>query len=90
MPDHAVGTREQWLFARKELLTAEKEHTHRGDELARGRQELPWVPINGHGVTLLSESIAPLDVLQADAARMDWTFPWVSSLGSDYEQAARR
>ena len=26
-----------------ELLTAEKEHTRSGDELARGRRELPWV-----------------------------------------------
>jgi predicted dithiol-disulfide oxidoreductase (DUF899 family) len=42
---HATGTREQWLAARLELLEAEKEHTRRGDELARRRQELPWVPI---------------------------------------------
>ena len=34
-------TREQWLAARLELLEAEKEHTRRGDELARRRQELP-------------------------------------------------
>jgi predicted dithiol-disulfide oxidoreductase (DUF899 family) len=42
---HTTGTREQWLAARLELLEAEKEHTRRGDELARRRQELPWVPI---------------------------------------------
>jgi predicted dithiol-disulfide oxidoreductase (DUF899 family) len=40
-----VGTREEWLAARLELLDAEKEHTRRGDELARRRQELPWVRI---------------------------------------------
>jgi predicted dithiol-disulfide oxidoreductase (DUF899 family) len=45
MPEHAVGTKEQWLSARKELLDAEKEHMRRGDELARRRQELPWLPI---------------------------------------------
>src|SRR4029453_4722299 len=45
MPQHAGGTREQWLSARKELLDAEKEHVRRGDELARRRRELPWVPI---------------------------------------------
>src|SRR6266516_1333108 len=45
MPEHAVGTREQWLSARKELLDAEKDHVRRGDELARRRQDLPWVPI---------------------------------------------
>lgn len=117
-----------------------------GDELARHRQELPWVPVekeytfetddgrraladlfggrsqllvyhfmfgfgfrvdeqnpgctgcsfvadhfdgviphlNGHDVTLVSESIARLEGLQAYAARMGWEFPWVSSLGSDF------
>ena len=45
MTDHRTGTREEWLAARLELLDAEKELTRRGDELARLRQELPWVPI---------------------------------------------
>src|SRR5919201_571633 len=45
MPDHATGTREEWLAARIELLEAEKELTHRGDEVARQRQALPWVAI---------------------------------------------
>ena len=45
MTDHPTGTREEWLAARLELLDAEKEHTRRGDELARRRQELPWVRI---------------------------------------------
>src|SRR5215475_13997614 len=40
--------------------------------------------LNGHDVTLVSESIAPLERLQEYAARMDWAFPWVSSLGSDF------
>jgi predicted dithiol-disulfide oxidoreductase (DUF899 family) len=41
-----TATREEWLAARRELLAAEKEHTRRGDELARQRQELPWVRID--------------------------------------------
>jgi predicted dithiol-disulfide oxidoreductase (DUF899 family) len=40
-----TGTRDEWLAARRELLQAEKEHTRLGDELARRRQELPWVRI---------------------------------------------
>jgi predicted dithiol-disulfide oxidoreductase (DUF899 family) len=40
-----TATREQWLAARLELLEAEKEHTRRGDELARRRRELPWVQV---------------------------------------------
>lgn len=41
-----TGTREEWLVARLQLLKAEKELTRRSDELARQRQELPWVPID--------------------------------------------
>jgi predicted dithiol-disulfide oxidoreductase (DUF899 family) len=147
MPAHQIGTPEEWLAARKELLVAEKEHMRAGDELARRRRELPWVPIekeyvfetedgrktlaelfagrsqllvyhfmfgygdqvdeqnpgcrgcslvadhfdgslphlNGHDVTLVAESIAPLDALQVYAARMGWKFPWVSSLGSEFK-----
>jgi predicted dithiol-disulfide oxidoreductase (DUF899 family) len=32
----------------------------------------------------VSASIAPLERLQAYKERMGWTFPWVSSLGSDF------
>ena len=42
---HKTGTREEWLAARLELLEAEKALTRRSDELARRRQELPWVRI---------------------------------------------
>jgi predicted dithiol-disulfide oxidoreductase (DUF899 family) len=40
-----TGTRKEWLAQRLELLKAEKEHTRRGDELARRRQKLPWVEV---------------------------------------------
>jgi len=43
---HLTGTRDEWLAARLELLTAEKELTRRSDELARQRQALPWVRID--------------------------------------------
>ncbi len=43
---HPTGTREEWLTARLKLLKAEKELTHRGDEVARQRQALPWVRID--------------------------------------------
>jgi predicted dithiol-disulfide oxidoreductase (DUF899 family) len=41
-----TGTREEWLAARLALLEEEKEHTRRSDELARRRQELPWVRVD--------------------------------------------
>jgi predicted dithiol-disulfide oxidoreductase (DUF899 family) len=45
MPDHKVGTQEEFDAAREELLAEEKEHTRRSDELAKKRRELPWVKI---------------------------------------------
>ena len=41
-----VVSRAEWLSARKALLVKEKELTRRSDELARQRQELPWVRID--------------------------------------------
>ena len=138
---HKTGTRKQWLAARLKLLEAEKKLTRRSDDLARRRQELPWVRIdkeyrfetdngdasladlfggrsellvyhfmfgpdytagcpacssiadgfNGfadhlanHDVTLTAVSRAPFKKLQAYKRRMGWTFPWASSLGSDF------
>ena len=46
MTKHRTGTRKEWLAARLDLLKDEKELTRRGDELARRRQELPWVKID--------------------------------------------
>jgi predicted dithiol-disulfide oxidoreductase (DUF899 family) len=45
MPQHRVGTQEEWQAARDELLAEEKELTRRNDELARKRRELPWVQV---------------------------------------------
>src|SRR5271170_8144295 len=141
MTKHLTGTREEWLRARLDLLKAEKELTVRSDEVARGRQELPWVRIDkeyrfeteegsasladlfrgrsqllvyhfmfgpdyaagcpscssiadgfdgfvahlaNHDVTLSAVSRAPLAKLQAYKRRMGWTFPWASSLSSDF------
>src|SRR5450755_2609687 len=46
MTTHTTGTRDEWLTARLELLKAEKELTRRSDDVARQRQELPWVRID--------------------------------------------
>ena len=45
MTTHKVGTREEWLAARSQLLAKEKELTRRNDQLAAERRDLPWVPI---------------------------------------------
>ncbi len=40
-----VASRAQWRAAREALLEKEKDLTHRRDELARLRRELPWVKV---------------------------------------------
>jgi predicted dithiol-disulfide oxidoreductase (DUF899 family) len=46
MSEHRIGTREEWLAARDQLLVREKEHTRLGDEIASERRDLPWVPVD--------------------------------------------
>jgi predicted dithiol-disulfide oxidoreductase (DUF899 family) len=46
MTDHRTATRDEWLQARLDLLKAEKELTRLNDDLARRRQELPWVRVD--------------------------------------------
>jgi predicted dithiol-disulfide oxidoreductase (DUF899 family) len=45
MTEHRIGTQEEWQTERDALLRDEKELTRRGDELAKRRRELPWVPV---------------------------------------------
>jgi predicted dithiol-disulfide oxidoreductase (DUF899 family) len=45
MTTHKVGTREEWVAARNELLERENQHAQQSEELARQRLELPWVPV---------------------------------------------
>ncbi|HYO84117.1 MAG TPA: DUF899 domain-containing protein [Bryobacteraceae bacterium] len=46
MTKHKIGTREEWLAARIQLLHEEKELTRRSDHLAQQRQQLPWVRLD--------------------------------------------
>ena len=71
MTDHKVGTPEEWLAARTELLEREKELTRRSAER--------------HDVTMFCSSRAPLEKLQAYKRRMGWQFPWVSSLRNHFD-----
>jgi predicted dithiol-disulfide oxidoreductase (DUF899 family) len=46
MTTHMTATREAWLDARRDLLAAEKDLTRRSDNVARLRQQLPWVRVD--------------------------------------------
>jgi predicted dithiol-disulfide oxidoreductase (DUF899 family) len=69
MTRHTTGTREEWLDARLDLLKAEKEHTRKGDELAKRRRELPWVRIDKDYSFDTAEGKASLSELFAAARR---------------------
>src|SRR6516165_5531712 len=45
MPEHRIGTREEWQAARNELAALEAEQAQRDEEITRKRRELPWVPV---------------------------------------------
>ena len=42
---HPTASAQEWQTARDALLAEEKAHTRQGDELARKRRELPWLPV---------------------------------------------
>ena len=41
-----IVSQDEWLAARQELLTKEKEFTHLRDQLSQQRRELPWVKVD--------------------------------------------
>src|SRR5438067_13162380 len=45
MPDHRIGTRDQWQAARDELAKLEAEHAKLGQKVTEQRRQLPWVPV---------------------------------------------
>jgi predicted dithiol-disulfide oxidoreductase (DUF899 family) len=45
MNHNPIVSRDEWLTARKLLLTKEKEHTRARDELNQQRRKLPWVRV---------------------------------------------
>jgi predicted dithiol-disulfide oxidoreductase (DUF899 family) len=82
MTDHKTGTPEQWLAARLELLNAEKELTRRADELAKRRQQLPWVRIDKEYVFDTDKGTASLaDLFEGRSQLLIYHFMF----GPDYE-----
>jgi predicted dithiol-disulfide oxidoreductase (DUF899 family) len=82
MTIHKTGTREEWLAARLDLLVAEKELTRRSDELARQRQDLPWVRIDNDYVFDTDEGTASLaDLFRGRSQLLIYHFMF----GPDYE-----
>src|SRR5213080_1487065 len=45
MPNHKIGTREEWQAARDELAKLEAEHAKLGQKVTEQRRGLPWVRV---------------------------------------------
>jgi predicted dithiol-disulfide oxidoreductase (DUF899 family) len=45
MPEHTIGTTEEWQAARDELAKAEDEYAKLGQKITEQRRRLPWVPV---------------------------------------------
>jgi predicted dithiol-disulfide oxidoreductase (DUF899 family) len=45
MPEHKIGTREEWQVARDELAKVEAEQAARDEEIKKKRHDLPWVAV---------------------------------------------
>ena len=46
MPEHKIGTREEWQVARDELAKLEAGQVAHNEEIKRKRRELPWVRVD--------------------------------------------
>jgi predicted dithiol-disulfide oxidoreductase (DUF899 family) len=46
MPEHTIGTREEWQTARSELAKLEAEHAELGSKITEQRRQLPWVAVD--------------------------------------------
>ena len=45
MPEHTIGTHEDWQSARNELAKLEAEHAQLNETITTQRRALPWVPV---------------------------------------------
>jgi predicted dithiol-disulfide oxidoreductase (DUF899 family) len=45
MPEHTIGTRDEWQKARDELAKLEAEHAELTQKVTEQRKQLPWVPV---------------------------------------------
>jgi len=45
MPEHKIGTREEWKVARAELAKLEAEQAKQNEEVTKARRDLPWVKV---------------------------------------------
>ncbi|GEP45309.1 DUF899 domain-containing protein [Brevifollis gellanilyticus] len=83
MKPHSVVSQEEWQNAAKALLAKEKEHSRKGDEIARQRRELPWVKITQNYVFESTEGKVSLADLFDGRSQL---FVYHFMFGPDWEE----
>jgi predicted dithiol-disulfide oxidoreductase (DUF899 family) len=78
----SVGSRDEWLAARKHLLTREKELTRQRDQLNAERRHLSH--LHAADTTLAVVARGPWPTLDRFRTRMGWSVPVYSSFDSDF------
>lgn len=73
---------ENWAAARRELLVAEKAHARAGDELARARRSLPWVPVDNYTFHSAEGAVTLADLFGPHPQLVIYHFMY----GSDWEE----
>lgn len=77
---HKIVSREEWVGVRVRLLKEEKELTRRSDELARRRQELPWVRVGTYRFATDEGSASLADLFRGRSQLLVYHFMF----GPDY------
>jgi len=85
MPEHTIGTREEWKKARDELATLEAEQGQRNEEIKRKRLELPWVAVEKEYVFDTEEGKTTLPELFEGRSQL---LAYNVMFGPDYENGA--
>src|SRR5437660_166180 len=85
MPDHRIGTREQWQAARAELAQLEAEHARLGEKVVEQRRELPWVAVEKEYEFDTEQGKRTLGELYEDRSQL---LAYNIMFGPDYELGA--
>src|SRR6266487_3954303 len=102
MPEHKIGTREEWQAARDELAKLEAEQAERNEEIKRKRLDLPWVAVEKEyefdteeGKKTLAElfdgrsQLLAYNIMFGPDYTLDWLQEWSRQIGAELKDGLR-
>src|ERR1043165_9988110 len=85
MPEHTIGTRDEWQQARDELAKLEAEHAKLTEKVTEQRRQLPWVRVEKEYVFDTEQGKKTLAELFEGRSQL---LPYNIMFGPDYEAGA--